>query len=98
MRFISATELMKKMMKASGCKRIKGQPGLGVDDVHQAEGAGQHDDGDQGQPQGQLVADHLGRAPDGPQQAVLGVGGPAAQGHAVDRQGREGIDDRAGRR
>ena len=31
-----------------------------VDDVHQAHRAGQHDRADECQPQGQLVADHLG--------------------------------------
>ena len=65
----------------------KREPGLGRDDIHQAEGAGQHDDRDQGQAHGQLIADHLGRAAQPAQHTEGGIGGPAAQHHAIDAEG-----------
>ena len=63
---------------------------LGFDDLHQGEGPGQHEHPDDGQPQGQFIAHHLGRQAQAAQEGVLVVGGPAAEHGAVHRQGPHG--------
>ena len=64
----------------------EGPAALGRDDLAGGERAGDHDDGNDGEQQRQLVADELGQRAHGGQQRVLVVAGPA--GHEDRELGR----------
>ena len=65
---------------------------LRVDDVVHAEGAGDHDAGEQAEPERDFVADQLRGAAQRAEQRVVAVGGPAAEDDAEDAERRNGGD------
>src|SRR5208337_4320842 len=60
---------------------------LRLDNIDYAERVRHHDYRDERKPQGEFVADHLGRTPYASEKSVLRIRCPAAQGHSVDTKG-----------
>ena len=57
------------------------------------EVAKNHEDGDDGEAEADLVGDHLGAGADAAEEGVFGVGGPAGDGDAVNGEGGDGEDE-----
>ena len=64
-----------------------------ADNGGQADTAGHEEHGNQAQPHGYLVGDHLGAGAESAEQGVLAVGRPAGERDAVDAQRADGEDE-----
>ena len=79
-------------VKEEGERLIDDEPhvALGLDDVREPKRAREDDRAYDDEAQGDLVADHLRRGPQGAEDAVLVARGPAAEDDAVFTEGRKG--------